>query len=151
VHFTRHISNEIITAFVDGELADAVITDVQSHLAVCTRCQQKVKTQRQTAHLLHTLEELPAPAHVHKKRILQRIGAKCNNPMAIGSRSNWTIGELSTYLTVILCVTFLLVYGVQSLYADVIARATPTLESEVASYVERHQNLENFYEVLSYP
>lgn len=151
MRFTRHLSGEKIAAYVDGELSKADVAHVQSHLAVCMHCRQKAKTQAQAAHLLHTWGSLPNLTPANGQQILQRIRTCCGGPACATSGQRRPLWQLSTYLIMVLCAAFLLIYGAQSLYTDVIAKSTPTIESEVISYVESHRNLENLYQVLSFP
>ena len=65
---------QLLTAYVDGELAAELCHDLEQHLADCADCRVVFDTLAKTITLYHTLDETPValPADV-EARLLRRL------------------------------------------------------------------------------
>jgi len=65
---------ELLAAYVDGELDDAERRAVEAHLAACARCREDVELARASVARLRALPELEAPAGAASRALAEASG-----------------------------------------------------------------------------
>lgn len=56
---------DLLSAYIDGELTPSEAVSVTSHLSNCKHCRQELIALQQTINLLHDLPEIELPVHFH--------------------------------------------------------------------------------------
>jgi len=67
-------ARDILSEYIDGELAPELRRDLEQHVAECARCRAALDTLRRTAEAVRDLPKVPAPRGL-SKTILTTIGA----------------------------------------------------------------------------
>ncbi|HVS01674.1 MAG TPA: zf-HC2 domain-containing protein [Thermoanaerobaculia bacterium] len=108
---TAHCAAELLSAYVDAELAPRQVRRVEDHLAVCEQCRQEVAELGRLVDRLHSLERLAPPpvlaAEVERRVVLEagrdRLGRRIDRRM-----QRWSL-EPAVGLGFALVVTFTVV------------------------------------------
>ena len=145
-----HPTTDEIAAYVDGELTSAQAAVVRRHCGSCSACaRQAAEQQRMAAMLRNASSSVCAPvAPVASVRILDELHAQ-SQPSGHEKYLGFRFLPSNARLLLVLLGTFLLLYGTQSVLTDLAAKASVGTDSEVASYVEGHINLVDYYETMS--
>lgn len=61
-----------LSAYIDGELEEALCFEIENHMAECENCRVVVDTLRKTVLLYHELPPEPLPAAV-EERLFKRL------------------------------------------------------------------------------
>jgi hypothetical protein len=59
--YNNHITTEILSAYIDGEVTGEESADVERHVARCQQCSAELASLRWTVELLHEVPALPVP------------------------------------------------------------------------------------------
>jgi anti-sigma factor RsiW len=61
-----------LSAYIDGELEEALCVEIEQHMAECENCRMVVDTLRKTVLLYHSLPAEPIPGDV-EARLFRRL------------------------------------------------------------------------------
>jgi anti-sigma factor RsiW len=71
-----------ISAYLDGELAQETLTEIEVHLKRCKDCQLIVDTTRKTIQIYYSSQPLPLPDDVRERlhtALIKRLGRRPNS------------------------------------------------------------------------
>lgn len=143
---SRHVAPAKLVAYMDNELSPEETAAVADHLTACKSCYEKALQQRRTKDLLHqavlSSDNLPNSAGI------------AVNTLQSALQSAQETGHLRTRPNVLsvlvgLVLTFVVIYGVQSLVTDVLSHDEDAGNSRVAAYVEDHLSFTDAYQVAN--
>ncbi|QBD81517.1 hypothetical protein EPA93_38330 [Ktedonosporobacter rubrisoli] len=135
--FDRHMTNEQLSAFLDGQLASEEQAQWDSHLKTCEQCQQELANLRQVVALLHALPQpqlprsfvLPADSSVSiatEHQVKEKVPSQPARRQGWPTSVRYTIRTLSTLAAVI---------GIFFLLSSMITFPLPQTAGTVASSV----------------
>ena len=118
--------NQILSAYLDGEITPAERTELLQHLATCPECRARLEEYRAIGTRIRGLPPVVVPDSLTASIYMQTVDAPPRRLQILSSRAAYPIAAVAAVLLVFIVAVFLLVDGYQRRIDPNIVGSSPT-------------------------
>ncbi|RIK46333.1 MAG: hypothetical protein DCC58_03490 [Chloroflexi bacterium] len=116
---------ELISAFIDGELAQDERARMMAHLSECVDCRETLEVYRLIGARMRALPAVPPPDHLIDSIFAETIDAQPRRLFIVTSRLGYSVAAVAAVLLIFVVAVYLIVGGYQRGLSPQVASSEP--------------------------